>query len=124
MGRGGWGLRGLCTRFTGPPFPASPSLLCSSSFHLEDALTAVGEKVCLEVSSCLSLCGLSPLTTEKEAVLKGQIQAVASPDNPIRRIVGTSGGSRGQGCACDGLADIVERRGIKSPLCGEGDPKF
>ncbi|KAB0371445.1 hypothetical protein FD755_017854 [Muntiacus reevesi] len=57
------------------------------SFHLEDALTAVGEKVCLEVSSCLSLCGLSPLTADKEAVLKGQIQAVASPDNPIRRIV-------------------------------------
>lgn len=57
------------------------------SFHLEDALTAVGEKVCLEVSSCLSLCGLSPLTTDQEAVLKGQIQAVASPDNPIRRIV-------------------------------------
>ncbi|KAM9080380.1 T-complex protein 11-like protein 1 isoform 1-T4 [Megaptera novaeangliae] len=57
------------------------------SFHLEDALTTVGEKVCLEVSSCLSLCGFSPLTTDKEAVLKGQIQAVASPDNPIRRIV-------------------------------------
>ncbi|XP_059874647.1 T-complex protein 11-like protein 1 isoform X4 [Delphinus delphis] len=57
------------------------------SFHLEDALTTVGEKVCLEVSSCLSLCGFSPLTTDKEAVLKGQIQAMASPDNPIRRIV-------------------------------------
>ena len=57
------------------------------SFHLEDALTAVGEKVCLEVSSCLSQCGFSPLTPDKEAVLKGQIQAVASPDNPIRRIM-------------------------------------
>ncbi|XP_032495295.1 T-complex protein 11-like protein 1 isoform X1 [Phocoena sinus] len=57
------------------------------SFHLEDALTTVGEKVCLEVSSCLSLCGFSPLTMDKEAVLKGQIQAMASPDNPIRRIV-------------------------------------
>ncbi|KAB1272859.1 T-complex protein 11-like protein 1 [Camelus dromedarius] len=57
------------------------------SFHLEDALTTVGEKVCLEVSSCLSLCGFSPLTTDKEAVLKGQVHAVASPDNPIRRIV-------------------------------------
>lgn len=108
MGRGGWGLRGPCTRFTGPPFCVSPSLVCSSSFCLEDALTAVGEKVCLEVSSCLSLCGLSPLTTDKEAVLKGQIQAVASPDNPIRRIVGTSGGSQGRGCSCDGLVDIVE----------------
>ncbi|OWK17753.1 TCP11L1, partial [Cervus elaphus hippelaphus] len=86
-GSRGLGVRGLRARLTGPPFRASPSLLCSSSFHLEDALTAVGEKVCLEVSSCLSLCGLSPLTTDKEAVLKGQIQAVASPDNPIRRIV-------------------------------------
>ena len=49
------------------------------------------------MSSCLSLCGLSPLTTDKEAVLKGQIQAVASPDNPIRRIVGTSWGESGPG---------------------------
>ncbi|KAF0876849.1 T-complex protein 11-like protein 1 isoform X1 [Crocuta crocuta] len=57
------------------------------SFHLKDALTAVGEKVCLEVSSCLVLCGLTPFTTEKETVLKGQIQAVASPDDPIRRII-------------------------------------
>ncbi|XP_019653360.1 T-complex protein 11-like protein 1 isoform X4 [Ailuropoda melanoleuca] len=57
------------------------------SFHLKDALTTIGEKVCLEVSSCLALCGLTPFTTEKEAVLKGQIQAVASPDDPIRRIM-------------------------------------
>lgn len=67
------------------------SLLCSSSLHLKDALTAVGEKVCLEVSSCLVLCGLTPFTTEKETVLKGQIQAVASPDDPIRRIIGMFG---------------------------------
>lgn len=57
------------------------------SFHLKDALTTVGEKVCLEVSSCLSLCGFTPFTTDKETVLKGQIQAVASPDDPIRRIM-------------------------------------
>ncbi|XP_058995119.1 T-complex protein 11-like protein 1 isoform X1 [Mustela lutreola] len=57
------------------------------SFQLKDALTTIGEKVCLEVSSCLALCGLTPFTTEKEAVLKGQIQAVASPDDPIRRIM-------------------------------------
>lgn len=57
------------------------------SFHLRDALTTIGEKVCLEVSSRLSLCGFAPLTTDKEAVLKGQIQAVASPDDPIRRIM-------------------------------------
>ncbi|KAM6159294.1 T-complex protein 11-like protein 1 [Rhynchocyon petersi] len=57
------------------------------SFHLKDALTDIGEKVFVEVSSCLSLYGFSPFTTEKEMVLKGQIQAVASPDNPIRRIM-------------------------------------
>lgn len=57
------------------------------SFHLEDALTSIGEKVCLEVSSCLSLCGSSPFSISKETVLKGQIQALASPDDPIRRIM-------------------------------------
>ena len=76
---------GLC-------FPGSLSLLCSSSFHLEDALTSIGEKVCLEVRSCLSLCGSSPFSINKETVLKGQVQALASPDDPIRRIVGTCGG--------------------------------
>ena len=70
------------------------SLLCSSSFHLKDALTTIGEKVCLEVSGCLALCGLTPFTTEKETVLKGQIQAVASPDDPIRRIIGMFGRRR------------------------------
>lgn len=57
------------------------------SFRLKDALTTIGEKVCLEVSSCLSQCGFAPFTMEKEIVLKGQIQAVASPDDPIRRIM-------------------------------------
>uniref|UniRef100_A0A8D2B0N3 T-complex 11 like 1 n=1 Tax=Sciurus vulgaris TaxID=55149 RepID=A0A8D2B0N3_SCIVU len=57
------------------------------SFHLEDALTTIGEKVCLEVSSCLALCGSSPFSTDKETALKGQILAVASPDDPIRRIM-------------------------------------
>lgn len=57
------------------------------SFRLKDALTTIGEKVCLEVSSCLSQCGFAPFTMDKEIVLKGQIQAVASPDDPIRRIM-------------------------------------
>lgn len=57
------------------------------SFQLEDALTSIGEKVCLEVSSCLSMCGSSPFSVSKETVLKGQIQALASPDDPIRRIM-------------------------------------
>ncbi|XP_042547370.1 T-complex protein 11-like protein 1 isoform X2 [Dipodomys spectabilis] len=57
------------------------------SFHLENALTSTGEKVCLEVSSRLSQCGFSPFSTDKETVLKGQILAVASPEDPIRRIM-------------------------------------
>lgn len=43
--------------------------------------------MCLEVSSCLSLCGSSPFSVAKETVLKGQIQALASPEDPIRRIM-------------------------------------
>lgn len=54
------------------------------------------------MSSCLSLCGSSPFTTDKETVLKGQIQAVASPDDPIRRIMGTFGEGRQQGYALRG----------------------
>ncbi|XP_008065351.1 T-complex protein 11-like protein 1 [Carlito syrichta] len=57
------------------------------SFRLEEALAAVGEKVCLEVRSCLVLSGACPLPSDKEAALKGQIRAVASPDDPIRRIM-------------------------------------
>ncbi|XP_003412343.1 T-complex protein 11-like protein 1 [Loxodonta africana] len=57
------------------------------SFHLKDALTTIGEKVCVEVSSCLSLCGFTPFTTDQETALKGQIQAVANPEDPIRRIM-------------------------------------
>lgn len=72
-------------------------LPCSSSFHLKDVLTTIGEKVCLEVSSCLSLSGFAPFTMDKETVLKGQIQAVASPDDPIRRIMGTFGGRQKAG---------------------------
>ncbi|XP_006883800.1 PREDICTED: T-complex protein 11-like protein 1 [Elephantulus edwardii] len=57
------------------------------SFHLKDALTDIGDKVCMEVSSSLSLCGFTPFTTDKETMLKGQIQALASRDNRIRRIM-------------------------------------
>lgn len=89
------GRRGLRSQVLAPLASPFPSL--SSSFHLEDALTAIGEKVCVEVSSRLSLCGFSPLTADQETALKGQIQAVASPDDPVRRIVGMFGGRQGAG---------------------------
>lgn len=63
----------------------------SSSFNLKESLATVGEKVCAEVNSCLSQHGFTPFSAEREAVLKGQIQAVASPDNSICKLIGRSG---------------------------------
>ncbi|XP_062052318.1 T-complex protein 11-like protein 1 isoform X1 [Lepus europaeus] len=57
------------------------------SFQLRDALTTIGEKVCLEVSRCLALCGAAPCTPDKETALKGHIQALASADEPVRRLM-------------------------------------
>lgn len=66
-------------------------LVFSSSFNLKESLATVGEKVCAEVSSCLCQHGFTPFSAEREAVLKGQIQAVASPDNSICKLIGRSG---------------------------------
>ncbi|XP_001380585.3 T-complex protein 11-like protein 1 [Monodelphis domestica] len=58
------------------------------SFNLSEALATIGEKVCAEVTSCQAQCGFTPFSADKEGVLKGQIQAIASPDDPIRKLVG------------------------------------
>nr|XP_056707545.1 T-complex protein 11-like protein 1 [Euleptes europaea] len=57
------------------------------SFNLTEALATISEKVCAEVSSCLSQHGFTPFTLEKETVLKGQIQALANPDNSICKLI-------------------------------------
>ncbi|NXG52920.1 T11L1 protein, partial [Psilopogon haemacephalus] len=57
------------------------------SFNLKESLATIGEKVCAEVNSCLSQHGFTPFSVEKETVLKGQIQAVASPDNTICKLI-------------------------------------
>ncbi|XP_060118101.1 T-complex protein 11-like protein 1 [Heteronotia binoei] len=57
------------------------------SFNLTEGLATVSEKVCAEVNSCLSQHGFTPFTLEKENVLKGQIQALASPDNSICKLI-------------------------------------
>lgn len=59
-----------------------------SSFNLKESLATIGEKVCAEVNSCLSQHGFAPFTAERETVLKGQIQAVANPDNTICKLIG------------------------------------
>ncbi|NXR56819.1 T11L1 protein, partial [Hippolais icterina] len=57
------------------------------SFNLKESLATMGEKVCAEVNSCLCQHGFTPFSAEREAVLKGQIQAVASPDNSICKLI-------------------------------------
>uniref|UniRef100_A0A8C0C3U5 T-complex 11 like 1 n=1 Tax=Buteo japonicus TaxID=224669 RepID=A0A8C0C3U5_9AVES len=62
-------------------------LLTGMSFNLKESLATIGEKVCAEVNSCLSQHGFTPFSPERETVLKGQIQAVASPDNAICKLI-------------------------------------
>ncbi|XP_044281875.1 T-complex protein 11-like protein 1 isoform X1 [Varanus komodoensis] len=57
------------------------------SFNLNEALAVLSEKIGAEVNSCLSQHGFTPFTPEKEAVLKGQIQAVANPDNTVCKLI-------------------------------------
>lgn len=63
----------------------------SSSFNLKESLATTGEKVCAEVNTCLSQHGFTPLSAERETVLKGQIQAVANLDNTICKLIGMLG---------------------------------
>ncbi|NXY85270.1 T11L1 protein, partial [Alcedo cyanopectus] len=57
------------------------------SFNLKESLATIGEKVCVEVNSCLAQHGFAPFSAERETVLKGQIQAVASPGNTICKLI-------------------------------------
>ncbi|NXX22660.1 T11L1 protein, partial [Podargus strigoides] len=57
------------------------------SFNLQESLATIGEKVCAEVNSCLSQHGFTPLSAKREILLKGQIQAVANPDNTICKLI-------------------------------------
>ncbi|XP_062823830.1 T-complex protein 11-like protein 1 isoform X1 [Anolis carolinensis] len=57
------------------------------SFNLNEALAILSEKICAEVNSSLSQHGYTPFTAEKETVLKGQVQALASPDNSVCKLI-------------------------------------
>uniref|UniRef100_A0A8D0L764 T-complex 11 like 1 n=1 Tax=Sphenodon punctatus TaxID=8508 RepID=A0A8D0L764_SPHPU len=57
------------------------------SFNLSETLAAIGEKVCAEVNNCLSQHGFTLFTTERETGLKGQIQALANPDETICKLI-------------------------------------
>ncbi|XP_063145583.1 T-complex protein 11-like protein 1 isoform X2 [Candoia aspera] len=57
------------------------------SFNLSETLAVISEKICAEVNSCLSQHGFIPFTPEKVIVLKGQIQALANPDNTVCKLI-------------------------------------
>ncbi|KAM4618638.1 T-complex protein 11-like protein 1 [Polymixia lowei] len=57
------------------------------SFSSEEALATIGEKLCVELSQCLSQHGYSPFSSDRQSVLKGQISAVVQPDNTVRKLM-------------------------------------
>uniref|UniRef100_H3CCZ2 T-complex 11, testis-specific-like 1 n=1 Tax=Tetraodon nigroviridis TaxID=99883 RepID=H3CCZ2_TETNG len=56
-------------------------------FHLEEALAMIGEKLCVELSHCLSQHGCLQLSDDQKDNLKGQISATMQPDNKVRKLM-------------------------------------
>ncbi|XP_053742439.1 T-complex protein 11-like protein 1 isoform X1 [Synchiropus splendidus] len=61
----------------------------SPSFSLDEALATIGEKVCVELSGCLSQHGFQPGSADQQKSLKGQISAAGQPNNTVCRLMGT-----------------------------------
>ncbi|XP_072242700.1 T-complex protein 11-like protein 1 [Leuresthes tenuis] len=57
------------------------------SFGAQEALATIGEKLCIELSQCLSQHGYSPFSADRTSTLKGQILAVTQPDNKVRKLM-------------------------------------
>ncbi|MED6241046.1 hypothetical protein ATANTOWER_020102 [Ataeniobius toweri] len=57
------------------------------SFSMQEALATIGEKLCVELSHCLSQHGFSSFSAERETTLKGQISAIIQPDNTVRKLM-------------------------------------
>lgn len=58
------------------------------SFNAEEALATIGEKLCVELSQCLSLHGSSPFTADRMSTLRGQVSATVQPGNTVRKLMG------------------------------------
>ncbi|XP_054475519.1 T-complex protein 11-like protein 1 [Anoplopoma fimbria] len=61
--------------------------LHAASFNIQEALATIGEKLCVELSQCLSQHGYSPLSADRKSTLKGQISAIVQPDNTVRKLM-------------------------------------
>lgn len=79
------------------PLYLNASLLpVARSFNAPEALATVGEKLCVELSECLSRHGYSPFTAVRRSALTGQISAIIQPDNSVRQLMGKKA-RRGRG---------------------------
>ncbi|XP_030587766.1 T-complex protein 11-like protein 1 [Archocentrus centrarchus] len=61
----------------------------SPSFSAQEALATIGEKLCVELSQCLSQHGYSPFSADRTSTLRGQISATVQPDNTVRMLMET-----------------------------------
>ncbi|KAL0968567.1 hypothetical protein UPYG_G00268590 [Umbra pygmaea] len=59
----------------------------TQSFNSEEAFANIGERMCVELSGCLSEHGFSPFPGNRWSILKGQISAVTHPDNAVRKLI-------------------------------------
>uniref|UniRef100_A0A3Q4AA28 Uncharacterized protein n=1 Tax=Mola mola TaxID=94237 RepID=A0A3Q4AA28_MOLML len=56
------------------------------SWSAQEALAAIGEKLTVELSQCLSQHGYSP-SADQKSTLRGQISAIIQPDNTVRKLM-------------------------------------
>uniref|UniRef100_UPI0037E7FD3B T-complex protein 11-like protein 1 isoform X1 n=1 Tax=Semicossyphus pulcher TaxID=241346 RepID=UPI0037E7FD3B len=57
------------------------------SFIVQEALATIGEKLCVDLSQCLSQHGYSPFYAEQQNTLRGQISAIIQPDNIVHKLI-------------------------------------
>ncbi|XP_034540763.1 T-complex protein 11-like protein 1 [Notolabrus celidotus] len=57
------------------------------SFSVHEALATIGEKLCADLSQCLSQHGHPPLSAEQQSTLRGQISATIQTDNTVHKLI-------------------------------------
>ncbi|XP_019116902.1 T-complex protein 11-like protein 1 [Larimichthys crocea] len=57
------------------------------SYSAQEALATIGEKLCVELSQCLSQHGYSPFSADRKNTLRSQISATVHPDNTVRKLM-------------------------------------
>lgn len=72
------------------PLCQGHSAFCPSSSRPEEAMVSVSEQVSQKIHERLKDMGLTALSSEKKASLRGQLQNIAKKENRVRNIIGKS----------------------------------